>query len=344
MRTRCASPLAITRMSAVLLAMLLPALASAQQVGLFRAYLSLSGNDANPCTLPSPCRLLPKALSTVAAGGEIWMLDSANFNTGPVTIDKAVTILAIPGALGSVVASGPTALSVATTGAVTLRNLNILPLPGSEGGAGISVIQAGTVTVQDCNIAGFKPLGRGLSVTAAAQVTVLGGVLRGNFEAIFASTGARVSVMDAAILDSSVAVQANAFLPDETVHVALTRSKVRSGGSGIVAAASIGTGQVNVDVADSRFEDLSSTAVAVAALATTTGRLLLSRSVITRSGTGVQLTGASGARAYLTGNAISGNTTGVSISPVTTASSDGTNLIRGNGTDVQGSLPTAPGQ
>ncbi|HWD36582.1 MAG TPA: hypothetical protein VG840_10505, partial [Casimicrobiaceae bacterium] len=49
--------------------------------GLFRSYLSLAGNDANPCTLQQPCRLLPAALAAVNAGGEIWMLDSANFNT-----------------------------------------------------------------------------------------------------------------------------------------------------------------------------------------------------------------------------------------------------------------------
>ena len=320
------------------------ALATPSHAGIFRAYLSLNGSDANPCTLPAPCRLLPAALAAVNDGGEIWMLDSANFNAGPVTIDKAVTILAIPGALGSVVASGPVGLTVATTGAVTLRNLNILPLPGSESGAGISVTQAGTVTVQDSNITGFNNMGAGLTVTAAARATVLNSVLRGNATAALVSAGARLSLMDSTILDSDTAIAVNAFFPDETAHVALTRSKVRGGTNGIVAAASSGNGQVNVDIAESRFEDVSSVAVSVSALLTTTARLMLARSVITRSGTGVTLNGAAGARGYFTGNAISGNTLGVNISALTTGNSDGTNLIRGNGTDVQGSLPTAAGQ
>ena len=45
---------------------------------IFRAYLTLDGNDANPCRLQLPCRLFPAALTAVQSGGEIWMLDSAN--------------------------------------------------------------------------------------------------------------------------------------------------------------------------------------------------------------------------------------------------------------------------
>ncbi len=82
--------------------------------GLFRAYLSQNGSDTNPCTLPAPCRLLPAALAAVKDGGEIWMLDSANFNVGVVDIAKSVTILAVPGALGSVVANN--AMRSASTG------------------------------------------------------------------------------------------------------------------------------------------------------------------------------------------------------------------------------------
>src|ERR1700682_574931 len=69
--------------------------ASAQAAGLFRAYLASGGSDSNPCTVAAPCRLLPAALAAVTDGGEIWMLDSANYNTATVSITKSVTILAI---------------------------------------------------------------------------------------------------------------------------------------------------------------------------------------------------------------------------------------------------------
>ncbi len=98
----------------------------------FRAYLSPAGNDANPCTLSAPCRLLPAALAAVQSGGEIWMLDSANYNTAPVTINKSVTILSVPGALGSVVATGGNAINITAGGlTVVLRNLVIVPLPSA---------------------------------------------------------------------------------------------------------------------------------------------------------------------------------------------------------------------
>ncbi len=77
--------------------------ASIANAGLFRTYLSLNGNDGNPCAVQLPCRLLPAALAAVNSGGEIWMVDSANFNTAPVNISISVKILAIPGAIGSVV-------------------------------------------------------------------------------------------------------------------------------------------------------------------------------------------------------------------------------------------------
>lgn len=128
--------------------------ASVAHAGLFRAYLSLNGNDANPCTVQLPCRLLPAALAATNDGGEIWMLDSANFNTAPVSITKSVKIFAIPGALGSVVGNGGDAIDINTAGDVTLRNLQILNFSG--GVNGISIANAGAVHVEKTSIDGFN--------------------------------------------------------------------------------------------------------------------------------------------------------------------------------------------
>src|SRR4051812_32948641 len=88
--------------------------APSAQAQLFRAYLSISGNDTNPCTLQAPCRLLPAALAAVADGGEVWMLDSGNYNTSVVSINKSVSIIAVPGQVGSLVATGGvSAISIA---------------------------------------------------------------------------------------------------------------------------------------------------------------------------------------------------------------------------------------
>src|SRR3954470_1497815 len=83
----------------------------------FRTYLSSAGSDSNPCTVAAPCRLLPAALNAVSSGGEIWMLDSANYNAGNVNIAKSVSIMAAPGAVGSIVAvGGVPAITINTPG------------------------------------------------------------------------------------------------------------------------------------------------------------------------------------------------------------------------------------
>jgi hypothetical protein len=127
---------------------------STAHAGLFRSYLSLNGSDSNPCTLQQPCRLLPAALAAVNDGGEIWMLDSANFNTTPVNINKSVKIFAIPGALGSVVGNGGDAIIINTAGDVTLRNLQILNFSG--GVNGVNIQNAGAVHIEKTSIDGFN--------------------------------------------------------------------------------------------------------------------------------------------------------------------------------------------
>jgi hypothetical protein len=89
----------------------------------FRTYLSSTGTANPSCSLASPCRLLSDALAAVADGGEVWMLDSANYNSGPVNVTKSVTIRAVPGALGSFVALGGNAIDIATAGVKPTRRL-----------------------------------------------------------------------------------------------------------------------------------------------------------------------------------------------------------------------------
>ncbi len=132
--------------------------AQAQPASLFRAYLSATGSDANPCTLAAPCRLLPAALNAVASGGEIWMLDSANYNTGTVTIGKSVSILSVPGAQGSIVANNASAILVGDAGLrVALRNVAVVPVAGSAvpGQFGLFLTGDSTVILERCLFAGL---------------------------------------------------------------------------------------------------------------------------------------------------------------------------------------------
>jgi len=58
-----------------------------------RVFVSVTGNDANPCTAGSPCKTFQAAHDAVLAGGEISVLDSGGYGT--LIINKAVSIVAV---------------------------------------------------------------------------------------------------------------------------------------------------------------------------------------------------------------------------------------------------------
>lgn len=183
-------PLKMRRLGVALASTLLLAASSAAQAGLFRAYLSKNGSDSANCTLLQPCRLLPAALAAVDEGGEIWMLDSANYNTAPVDVAKSVTILTVPGALGSLIGNAGNAITVSTPQVeLTLRNVAIVHLAGA--GHGVAVTgNAARVTVENSEIYGFLAGGGdGIRVEAEATLTVAGSTFRNNVNGILLRQG-----------------------------------------------------------------------------------------------------------------------------------------------------------
>ncbi len=196
-------PSVLRRAIALAVTLLLSTAANAQ---LFRAYVASDGNDANPCTLPAPCRLLPAALNAVASGGEIWMLDSANYNTATVTIGKSVSILAVPGAVGSVVAVGGPAISI-TAGSLTvaLRNLVIVPLAGGGGTHGVMMTGASTLSIEDSLIANLSS--NGVYVTGTGKVKVTRTIIRNNVNyAVWLRDGASATISATQMLQNYVGV------------------------------------------------------------------------------------------------------------------------------------------
>jgi len=123
----------------------------------FRAYLSSSGSDSNPCTVTQPCRLLPAALAAVADGGEIWILDSANFNAGTVAVAKSVSIVALPGQIASVVAAGgaPAIMISAPGVAVRLRNLAFSRNAANPGTYGIEMTDGASLSIEGSTFSGL---------------------------------------------------------------------------------------------------------------------------------------------------------------------------------------------
>jgi hypothetical protein len=211
---------------------------STAQAQLFRAYLASDGNDANPCTVQAPCRLLSTALSAVKDGGEIWMLDSANYNIAPVIIDKSVSILAIPGALGSVISDGGDAFTInAPSSKVKLRNLTIRPLSGSSGN-GIHVTAVGSLLVDNVTA---ESLSVALYLAGSAIVNVKESVLRANSYGILVEQpeGAQIvlSVDHSSIIDNpqSIIVWMNSTTGFHRLTVDNSVITGTGGGNGAVA-------------------------------------------------------------------------------------------------------------
>jgi hypothetical protein len=222
-----------SRLAVLLFASLL--FASTAQAQLFRSYLASDGNDANPCTVQAPCRLLPAALAAVKEGGEVWIMDSANFNTAPVVINKSVSILAIPGALGSIVGSGGDAILINTAGVkVSLRNLKILNF--SAGQNGIHMTNGASLKVEGCEIAGFatNPYA-GIKVNTPAKATIVDTIVRDNFAGIWFDSGSIGDITRTTVVGNAyIGIWAFPTV-DSTVTVTVTDSVSSNNNWGFVA-------------------------------------------------------------------------------------------------------------
>jgi hypothetical protein len=224
---------------AFLATLLLSVSANAQ---LFRAYLAPTGSDSNPCTLPAPCRLLPAALAAVVDGGEIWMLDSANYNTATVNITKSVSILAVPGAVGSVVATGGPAISIAVDSLkVALRNLVIVPLVGGGGTDGVSMTGASTLFIENSLIANLP--GNGVYVVGTGKVKVANCIIRNSsVYALRLQNGASGEISGTQMLANGGGVIAYGTTATTTI-ASVNDSVISGGGEGVYAITTI-TGAV----------------------------------------------------------------------------------------------------
>ena len=133
-----------------------------------RTWVSGVGDDANPCTRTAPCKTFAGAISKTATGGEINVLDPGGF--GGVTITKSITISS-EGFEAGVLVSGTNAIIInaPNTASVVLRGLDIEGL--GTGLAGIKVLAAGFVHIENCTINNFTQFGIDFVPTSATALT-----------------------------------------------------------------------------------------------------------------------------------------------------------------------------
>src|SRR3954468_4690688 len=116
-----------------------------------RTWVSGVGNDANPGSRTAPDKTFAGAISHTVAGGEIDALDPGGF--GALTITKSITIDG-GGTFASVLAAGTNGIVVNGAGiTVTIRRIAING--AGTGLAGIHIVAAAKVHIEDCAIFGF---------------------------------------------------------------------------------------------------------------------------------------------------------------------------------------------
>jgi hypothetical protein len=296
-------------------------LVTAAQAQLFRAYLASDGVDTNPCTLASPCRLLPAALAAVADAGEIWLLDSANYNTATVNLTKSVTILAIPGAVGSVVATGGPAFNINTAGVnVTLRNL--VMVPGPAGGATFGVLMQGGngLTVDGCLVANM-PIGAINANVASARVNVIDSVFRGNsLNGLVFGSGVIATVANSKILGSgSLGINASGNAAGVTTHVTISDSVVAGGGgTGIYAEVISANSTINLMVTRSTIANNANHGIVSTGTVGVSNVVVSGSTISGNSGSGMVQSGGGAILTSLGNNTVRLNFVGATSGTITT--------------------------
>ena len=148
-----------------------------QPVAQIRTYVSGLGSDTNPCTASFPCQTFQAASAMTTAGGEIYVLDSANY--GAVTINKALTITS-EGAVAGVLAANGAGITInaGANDVVTLRGLDIDG--GNSGSMGIQFNTGGSLNVQNSVVHNFKSSGINFAPSATSTLYVSNTVVTNN--------------------------------------------------------------------------------------------------------------------------------------------------------------------
>jgi len=184
--------------------LLIALISSAAQAQASRTWVSGVGDDVNPCSRTAPCKTFAGALMKTQAGGEISVLDPGGYGT--VIIRKSITIDGTGMLSSSLATSGTTGITIDITevkdpsiSAVRLRGLSINGF--STGANGININTAGSVSIEDCVIDGFK--GSGIRV-GAGRVFVRNTTIRNNETAGITVTAGQVGIANVALVFNGV--------------------------------------------------------------------------------------------------------------------------------------------
>jgi hypothetical protein len=300
---RASLPLLVSALAAVLQAV--PAQAQA-----VRTFVSAQGLDTNACSVTAPCRTFQAALAVTAPGGEINVLNTAGY--GSLTITKAVSIVADGVTAGVLGPSGGTGVTV-NAGPNDVINLRGLDVEGQGSAAQGIVFNTGqALNIQKTTVRGFAYAGINFVPNASASIFVSDSLVANN-----GSYGI--------LIDPTGSGAVNGVM----TRVLVNQNGMASNGIGIFVYGALGTGTLNITVADSvtasnyygiaassstvmvRNSTISNNVVGIRA--DHAANVLVGQSTLTGNGTGWQATNGGVLSSY-TNNNVNGNTANGSAS------------------------------
>jgi hypothetical protein len=314
------TPLALTAILAGGLAG--EAMATAQ-----RTFVASTGNDANPCSLASPCRAFGAAIAQTSPNGEVIVLDSAGY--GPATITQPVSIIAPPGIYAGIsVTSGGAGMTVsAGSGKVTLRGLTINNISG--GTSGIAFLSATSLYVDNCIVTNFPTAGLAATVGATSSVHVTNSIFRDNGTGgVFTASSGTLTVS----IENSLFGRNTTGLDFRDGTVGTVHFSTVSGGNNGMSVAPPTSGKTaNIEVRDSTISDNAN--IGITATQTGAGSTVNLVSVVSTqvSGNliGIQLIGTNSS-AYVSDSTIVRNVSSLNMVSSGTIVSGGDNRLVAN--------------
>jgi len=157
-----------TRLSTIAICIAVSLPAQAQQRA--RVFVSVNGNDANPCTALSPCKTFQRAHDAVLAGGEISVLDTGGYGT--LIISKAISIVAIGVQASIAIPAGVAGITI-NAGSNDKVSLRGLTLDGTGvGGSGIVFTSGAALTITNCVVRNVLNSGIANAPTTSAKIFI----------------------------------------------------------------------------------------------------------------------------------------------------------------------------
>jgi hypothetical protein len=302
--------MSLNRLRAAALCGFLLAASGGAHAQAFRAYVASYGSDSNPCSVTLPCRLLPAAINAVAEYGEVWMLDSANYNQGTVTISKSVSILAVPGQVGSVVAVNNGPAIVISNGGVALRNIVVANNAVNPGTHGIEVTSSDPVTIENSLITDI-PDKAVYAHGSSARVLLTGTTIRNSTYGLYVVDSGVVQADHCKLLNDYYVMQASSA-SDQAVDIHLVDSVVQTSTMGLQAysSSSVFNGRARIYLTRTSVSDVEFTALVAQSTGPGAAMFTLTGSTIASGHIPYSTTGANASVRSLGNNFIDGTGSG----------------------------------